>query len=61
MIAMSQFFPIFQVGFAFTYVAPLVFVLMMTMLKELYDEIKRFKRDKEVNETKYSKVTTNGL
>jgi hypothetical protein len=32
----------------FTYIAPLVFVLMMTMMKELYDEINRYKRDKEV-------------
>ena len=32
----------------FTYICPLVFVLMMTMMKEFYDELNRYKRDKEV-------------
>ena len=32
----------------FSYVSPLVFVLILTMLKELYDDYNRFKRDKEV-------------
>jgi len=37
----------------FTYVAPLVFVLLVTMLKEGYDDIQRMRRDKELNNTKY--------
>lgn len=48
LIAISQFIPVLQVGFMFTYICPLVFVLMMTMMKEFYDELNRYKRDKEV-------------
>ena len=35
----------------FTYIAPLLFVLIVTMLKEAYDDIKRMQRDKELNNT----------
>jgi phospholipid-translocating ATPase len=35
------------------YVAPLIFVLAMTMIKEAWDDIKRFMRDKETNNTVY--------
>lgn len=38
----------------FTYVAPLAFVLIITMVKEGWDDLLRFKRDKEINEKKYS-------
>ena len=37
-IALSQFVPFLKVGFMFTYVAPLVFVLVVTMIKEAYDD-----------------------
>lgn len=37
----------------FTYVAPLIFVLVMTMLKEFYDDFMRYKRDKELNNFTY--------
>lgn len=32
----------------FTYISPLVFVLMLTMMKEFYDDLNRYKQDKEV-------------
>lgn len=44
----------------FTYVAPLVFVLLITMAKEAYDDILRFLRDKELNSREYMKVTFEG-
>lgn len=53
-IAITQFFPILRVGFLFTYVAPLAFVLIITMVKEAWDDFLRFKRDKEINEKKYA-------
>ena len=53
LIGLSQFIPFLKVGLMFTYVAPLVFVLTITMLKESYDDIKRWQRDKELNLTKY--------
>ena len=52
-IALSQLVPILQVGFLFTYIAPLVFVLLVSMGKEAYDEIKRALRDRELNNIKY--------
>ena len=61
MVALSQFIPALKIGFLFTYIAPLVFVLSVTMIKELYDEIKRFLRDKEVNGQKFSVLTPNGV
>ena len=39
--ALSQFVPSLKVGLLVTYVAPLVFVLTVTMLKEAYDDFQR--------------------
>ncbi|KRX07251.1 P-type ATPase, cytoplasmic domain N [Pseudocohnilembus persalinus] len=52
-ICLSQFVPALKVGFLFTYASPLVFVLILTMVKEAYDDYKRMKRDQEANSTKY--------
>ena len=38
----------------FAYVAPLVFVLVMTMIREAYDDIKRFIQDKKINSSSYN-------
>lgn len=40
-------------GFIVTYVAPLVFVLSVTIGKEAYDDYKRHLRDKEANSQRY--------
>jgi len=48
LIALTQFIDILKVGFLFTYIAPLAFVLFLTMAKEFYDDYNRYKRDKEV-------------
>lgn len=40
-------------GFLSTYVAPLAFVLTVTMGKEAHDDYKRNQRDKEANSAKY--------
>jgi phospholipid-translocating ATPase len=45
-----------KVGLLVTYVAPLVFVLIVTMIKEGYDDIQRYRRDQVLNKTKYDKV-----
>eukprot|EP01130_Rhizamoeba_saxonica_P001854 TRINITY_DN11681_c0_g1_i1.p1 TRINITY_DN11681_c0_g1~~TRINITY_DN11681_c0_g1_i1.p1 ORF type:complete len:1068 (-),score=186.53 TRINITY_DN11681_c0_g1_i1:43-3246(-) len=60
LVALSQFIPQLKIGYLFTYVAPLVFVLAITILKEAYDDFKRWKRDKEANSQKYQKLTPNG-
>ena len=40
----------------FTYVSPLVFVLTITLMKEAWDDMQRFQRDKEINNKRYEYV-----
>ncbi|KAF8494915.1 hypothetical protein F5888DRAFT_1571758, partial [Russula emetica] len=49
LVALSQFVPAFRTGFLITYIAPLAFVLLVTMGKEAYDDYKRNLRDREAN------------
>lgn len=44
----------------FTYVAPLAFVLIITMANEAWDDLLRFKWDKEINEKKYGRLKKGG-
>jgi phospholipid-translocating ATPase len=48
-------------GFIVTYVAPLAFVLFVTMGKEAYDDYKRHLRDKEANSAKYLILESSGV
>lgn len=52
-INLSQFVPILKVGFLFTYIAPLIMVLTFTIVKEAYDDFKRWRRDQESNSAVY--------
>lgn len=61
MVALTQFVPSLRVGPLYAYWAPLGFVLFVTLLKEAYDDIKRFLRDKKENAQKYKKITPNGV
>ena len=42
-----------SLGFLTTYIAPLAFVLTVTMGKEAYDDYKRYLRDAEANSARY--------
>ncbi|RXK40705.1 phospholipid-translocating ATPase [Tremella mesenterica] len=53
-VALSQFIPALKIGYIVTYIAPLAFVLAVTMGKEAYDDYCRFSRDREANSTRYS-------
>ncbi|KAF5335006.1 hypothetical protein D9611_010005 [Ephemerocybe angulata] len=53
LVALSQFIPALKIGFIVTYVAPLAFVLCVTIGKEAYDDYKRHLRDKEANSQRY--------
>lgn len=53
MVALSQFIPALKIGFIVTYIAPLAFVVSVTMGKEAYDDYKRYQRDKEANSQRY--------
>ncbi|TFK36105.1 hypothetical protein BDQ12DRAFT_258929 [Crucibulum laeve] len=53
LVALSQFIPALKIGFILTYIAPLAFVLFVTMGKEAYDDYKRNQRDREANSQRY--------
>ncbi|KAF2722135.1 putative phospholipid-translocating P-type ATPase [Polychaeton citri CBS 116435] len=53
LVALSQIIPALRIGYLSTYVAPLVFVLSITLGKEAYDDIQRRRRDKEANSEAY--------
>ena len=53
LIGLSQFIPALKVGFLFTYIAPLAFVLIITIVKEEFDDIQRMRKDRELNNKKY--------
>ncbi len=50
-----------SLGFLITYVAPLGFVLFITMLKEAFDDFQRHRRDKEMNQKEHEILTNNGF
>ena len=60
LISLSQFVPALKVGYLFTYIAPLAFVLMITLVKEAVDDIGRWKKDKAMNNKKYELLTRDG-
>jgi phospholipid-translocating ATPase len=60
LVALSQLFPPLQIGLLFTYIAPLVFVLAVTMAKEAYDDIKRWRTDLAINHETYERLLPSG-
>eukprot|EP00768_Dysnectes_brevis_P005685 gnl/Dysnectes_brevis/420_a463_2027.p1 GENE.gnl/Dysnectes_brevis/420_a463_2027~~gnl/Dysnectes_brevis/420_a463_2027.p1 ORF type:complete len:1457 (-),score=699.61 gnl/Dysnectes_brevis/420_a463_2027:62-4432(-) len=60
LIVITQFFPPLKVGFLFTYVAPLAFVLSITIVKEGYDDMKRKKRDDAANSEPFLRLRRDG-
>lgn len=54
LVALSQAIPALRIGYLTTYIAPLAFVLMITMGKEAYDDIERRRRDNEANSEEYT-------
>ena len=55
-MSVSQFFPELAVGFLFTYISPLAFVVAVSMAKELYDDINRRIQDKKTNSAKITVI-----
>ncbi|KAL1896566.1 putative aminophospholipid-translocase [Sporothrix stenoceras] len=54
LVALSQAIPPLRIGYLSTYVAPLAFVLMITLGKEAYDDVERRRRDNEANAEAYT-------
>ena len=53
LVALSQAIPALRIGYLFTYIGPLAFVLCITLGKEAYDDIERRRRDTEANSEEY--------
>ncbi|KAG8532035.1 uncharacterized protein KY384_003671 [Bacidia gigantensis] len=54
LVAFSQIIPSLRIGYLSTYIAPLVFVLAVTLGKEASDDIARRRRDAEANKEEYT-------
>ena len=54
LVALSQIIPPLRIGYLSTYVAPLAFVLVITLGKEALDDIARRRRDAEANKEEYT-------
>ena len=59
LVALSQAIPALRIGYLTTYIAPLAFVLMITLGKEAYDDIERRRRDNEANSEEYTVLQFN--
>jgi phospholipid-translocating ATPase len=55
-MALSQFVPSLRIGYLYTYWGPLGFVLFVTFCREAVDDIRRWKRDREVNSARYTLI-----
>lgn len=60
LVALSQIIPALRIGYLSTYVAPLVFVLAITLGKEAADDVARRRRDAESNAEAYSVLQFHG-
>lgn len=54
LVALSQIIPSLRIGYLSTYVAPLAFVLTITLGKEALDDLARRRRDNEANKEEYT-------
>jgi len=54
LVALSQIIPSLRIGYLSTYVAPLAFVLAITLGKEALDDVARRRRDAEANKEEYT-------
>lgn len=54
LVALSQIIPPLRIGYLSTYIAPLAFVLTITLGKEAYDDIIRRRRDSELNAERFT-------
>ena len=63
LMTITQFIDELKVGFLFSYLSPLVIVVGVSMIKELYDDINRRIQDKRTNAEEYRvhRVPTRGL
>lgn len=61
LVALSQAITALRIGYLSTYIAPLAFVLVITMGKEAYDDIERRRRDNEANSEAYTVLSLDSV
>lgn len=54
LVALSQLVPALRVGFMVTYFGPLTFVILVSTLKEAFDDFARYQRDTNLNQLPYT-------
>lgn len=54
LVALSQIIPVLRIGYMSSYIAPLVFVISISLGKEALDDIGRRRRDAEANSEQFS-------
>lgn len=59
-LCLSQFVEELKIGFLFTYIGPLAFVLFLSLFNEVVDEVTKYLRDFEANNEKYE-IVEDGL
>jgi phospholipid-translocating ATPase len=58
-LALSQFIPALSVGLLVSYISPIIIVLGLSMVKELWDYFKTLKKDAEYNNELFVKLSPN--
>ncbi|CRH02656.1 phospholipid-transporting ATPase, putative [Plasmodium relictum] len=59
-VSLLQIIPIFNTGYVFTFVAPLIFIILISLINEVVDDLKRFIKDLENNNEVYYTLVQNG-
>ncbi|PGH11760.1 hypothetical protein AJ79_04661 [Helicocarpus griseus UAMH5409] len=57
LVALSQIIPILRIGYMSSYIAPLAFVVTISLGKEALDDIARRRRDAEANSEEYTVIS----
>lgn len=61
LVALSQLIPVLRIGYMSSYIAPLAFVVSISLGKEALDDIGRRKRDAEANSEEFSIISLDEL
>ncbi|KAG5303367.1 neomycin-resistance protein [Histoplasma capsulatum G186AR] len=57
LVALSQIIPVLRIGYMSSYIAPLAFVVSISLGKEALDDIARRRRDAEANSEEYTVIS----
>lgn len=60
MLALSQLIPVLQVGLILSYFGPIILVLSLSLMKELWDHINTILKDNQYNNEEFTRIDENG-